>query len=484
MALKKGFLTPEISELNISKKQLIIAIVLWLSLSFAFYSLFYIAREAFRFTSTFDSIYIWIFTEEETFFYNLFFAFITTILSQSVIIAYLVYQAKKAFQNKRFRRSDIFNDHTFVNWNFLSWFAKAAVCYGIWMGSVGASFYYSFSLYPDYKIVFILIPIFLFHSSWNSLLRIFKRKVYKWFLLSALSITILSFGLANINLTDYQSLNELVLSKNPFHNYQLNRVRSDIYNRIEKRDLVEDIYLVNPKHKGLKNQPLIVVNGQEIEIEQLKVTIEDLQNSHYEEDLRFLTFNMLIDKSIPMDFINQVKFQMSLASVGRVAYSVIPCDFKAIDNYMYSIGLNMRNPTIGDGISPPVSFDILYSDLKNFEDAYPIYLISKSQCMINGSLMNNDDKYDRFRSIILNDFNPEFVFYINENLSFEDYFEVLYAFRKALLDIKNEYSFYMFLKHYDDLDWDQRKIVNKKYPARLYELSPEMIEYMEKESNE
>lgn len=479
MTLKKGFLTPEISELNISKKRFIISILLWLFFSFACYSLFYIAREAFRFTSNFDSIYIWVFTEEETFFYNLFFALISTILSQSIIIAYLVYQAKKVFQNNRFRRSDIFNDHTFVNWNFLSWFAKVAVGYGILMGSFGASFYYSFSIYPDYKFIFILIPIYLFHSSWNSLLRIFKRKVYKWFLLSALSITILSFGLANINLTDYQALNELVLSKNPFHNYQLNRVKSDIYNRIEKRDLVEDIFLVNPKHKGLKSKPLIVVNGQEIEIEQLKATIEDLKNNHDEADKLFLTFHMLIDKSIPMSFVNGVKFQMSFAGLRRISYSVIPSDFKASDNFMYSRGLNILNPIFVERILPPSPIDKLYSDLKNFEDFYPVRQISQSHCKIAESKINNSEMYDKFHSIIESEFNPKFVFYINENLSFEDYFQVLYAFRKALSDVKEEHSYSVYLKHYQDLNLEQGRVIDKKYSARFYELSPEVIEYIE-----
>ncbi|OYT15072.1 MAG: hypothetical protein B7C24_14955 [Bacteroidetes bacterium 4572_77] len=481
MALKKGFLTPEISSLNISKKRFIIGIALWLFFSLVFYSLLCLIREGFRLTTVTDYCNIWMFSEDEIFFYNIIFAFVSTIFAQSILMVYLIQMPRNAHQKRRFRRSDIFNDHTFYSWNFISWFSKIGIAYGIWVGSAGASFYYSFSFYPKYNYVFVLLIMVLFLSSWNSFLRIFKRKAYKWFLLSMLSVSVVSFALANMNIIDHNLHNEKILKQNPFYNYQVDRVESKIYSSYERRDLVGDIYLVYPKGKTKNNKPLVLIENEEINMGQLKNALENYRCSWDKADRRLITMNMIIHKDLPMSFVNRVKFQMSSAGLYRLSYSVIPTNMPKAKDYPFPVGFNIRIPNLGDGPYPKSNFDQWYENAKIDKIQYVIRQIDTAHCSFNDSIIKTASLYELFYNTINQEPDYLFLYYINENLSFESYFEIISIFRQVIIDLKEEYSLNIFGKHYQDLDWDQRKEMRNKYPARIIELSPEMITYLKAE---
>ncbi len=480
MTLKKGFLTPEISSLNISKKRFAIGIALWFSFSLIFYSLLCLIREGFRLSTVTDYHNIWMFSEDEMFFYNIFFAFVSTIFAQSILMVYLIQMPRKVSQERKFRRSDIINDHTFFSWNFISWFSKIGILYGIWIGSVGASFYYSFSFYPKYNYFFVLLIMVLFLSSWNSFLRIFKRKAYKWFLLSMLTISVVSFALANMNIIDYSLHNENILKQNPFYNYQVDRVESEIYSFMERRDFMWNIYLVYPKEKTKNNKPLVLIEHKEIDMGQLKNALENLRYTWGEADRKFITMNMIIHKDLPMSFVNRVKFQMSTAGLYRLTYSVIPKNKPIGKNYLFPVGFNIRIPNLGNGPYPKSNFDQWYENSKIDRIQYVIRQIDTAHCSFNDSIIKTASLYDFFYNTINQDPNYMFLYYINENLSFENYFEIISIFRQVIIDLKEEYSLNIFRKHYHDLDWDQRKEMRNEYPARIIELSPEIIAYLKR----
>lgn len=484
MALKKGFLTPDIGELNISRKRLIIGLVIWLFFSSGFYSFLCLIRAGFRFITVSDFFPIWVFTEDELFFYNLFFAFLSAILAQSIFMVFLIQKPKPVFHKSRFRRTDIFNDHTFLVWNLMSWFSRVGFGYGILMGVIIAPYFGTFSLYENHKYIFVLIIIVLLFSSWNSTLKIFKRKAYKWFALSLISISILSFIMAKIEVIDNDYFGEQLKNQNVFLNYEVDRVESDVYSFVGTRDLVENIYLVYPKQKDNLNKPLIIFNNQIIDLDNLKETLKQQRIKHNECDRKFLSFNMAIHKDIPMSLVNEVKFIMSTVAISKISYSIIPKDIKIDTNYLYHYGFHRRFPILGNDFYPrPKSF-IRFMKSKAYEENYAIKQLNATQCTINDTVIEMLSLYHHLQSICINDSKSLFTFYINENLNFSNYFEIVSTLSQVIKDLQNEYSLFNYSKHYYELDMYQQREVRNVYSERILEISPNLIEFIEQENLE
>ena len=198
---------------TLKKKEITLSIVLGLFYSFTFYSFLYISRETIRLLSITDEYDIWILSDKEVNFYNLFFAFLSLIFAQSICLS--------QWFGKSRRKSAIINDQLCLNNFFLCWFSQLAILYGLFFGIPGMGGFYVFSFYPKYNYLFIFILIVLFLQTWRSIRRIYKRKALKWMLYSAVIISILAFSLSRINLVDYRRINHICLEKNIAHKYNL-----------------------------------------------------------------------------------------------------------------------------------------------------------------------------------------------------------------------------------------------------------------------
>lgn len=51
--------------------------------------------------------------------------------------------------------------------------------------------------------------------------RLFNGKSFRWMLLSFILLSVLSLGLSRINLIDYKTINQIILSKNINYSYHL-----------------------------------------------------------------------------------------------------------------------------------------------------------------------------------------------------------------------------------------------------------------------
>jgi len=223
-------------------------------------------RESFRILSVTEKYDLWVLTDKEVNFYNLFFAFLSVIIGQSVCFVFWFDQPKKIFGIRNHRKTAIVNDQRFLNWYFLSWFIKLAVVFGLFFGFTFHGSWHVFSLYPDYNYVFILIIITLFLQTWNTIRSTYIRKSLKWLFVSIIFVSVLSFGLSKINLTNYNVINKSILSKNIHYRYKLDLPFSAIYERPEKLSLIEDINVVFSKDDKVSSKPIIVADNKEIRL--------------------------------------------------------------------------------------------------------------------------------------------------------------------------------------------------------------------------
>ncbi|MEM8848353.1 MAG: hypothetical protein AAGD17_14740, partial [Bacteroidota bacterium] len=128
-----------------------------------FYFLLYSTREVLRCFWISDYYDIWLLSDQEVQFYNLFYAYVSTILGQSICFTIWFERPKDIYERNYRRRLSIVNDHKVFNWFFLAWFSKLAIAYAALLGATYGSYdFYIFSFIPKYEYLFILIIIVLF----------------------------------------------------------------------------------------------------------------------------------------------------------------------------------------------------------------------------------------------------------------------------------------------------------------------------------
>ncbi len=432
--------------------------------SFSFYSFLYIVREVFRILSITFDYDLWILTDKEVDFYNLFFAFISVIFAQSVCFSFWFDRPRSIFEKRHYKAITIVNDQRVLNWYFLNWFSKLAVAFGIMFGLVYRRGFYTFSLYADYHYIFILIVIVLFLQTWNTLGLIFKRKGLKLMLLVGVILSTIAFGLSKINLIDYKSINEICLARNIDYNYNLRLPESDYYDKKYFFSLVENIYLVKPKNPN-ETKPLIVVdNNKKIDLKEFKETVGVWQSIRYKTDVPRMTYKFHIDKTIKMKFVNQLKKVLAESGGRKIAYAVIP------KNPEYDVRY-YKHFFIGYSITDFANAKTINEEINNFRNVINVSQLSSGECYINNNIVEDSRKIKHIvRELMLNE--PDYIikFLVNDNVDFSQYFKVVSSLKGVIYDLREEYSRETYLKPFIQLNRLEKEEVQQKYPFRMLEL--------------
>lgn len=478
MTLSKNYLNIESNFIKISRFRLIVGGILGLLYSFSFYSFLYVIRETFRILSVTEKYDLWVLTDIEVNFYNLIFAYISVIIGQSVCFIFWFDQPKVIFGIRNYRKTTIINDQRFLNWYFLSWFSKLAVVFGLFFGFTFHGSWHVFSLYPDYNFVFILIIIVLFFQTWNTMRLTYIRKSLKWLLASIILVSVLSFGLSKINLTNYNAINESILSKNIQYNYKLDLPVSEFYERLEKLSLIEDIYVVCTKDDDLNSKPIIVVDNQKISLDSLPNKINYWRSARDEIEVPFMIYRLYIHGDIRMEFINKFKNELSNSGVSRISYAVIPSNSK-YDNWYYpEVSFPARIP---DWISETINVNEIKNEINKIPNIIEIRQNGNGIISINNYLVDKENLKTTVKQLIKN--NPDYLikYYINDSINFSNYLNIVSKSTKAVHELRIEYAHWNFSRKYDWLKNKEQKEVRDKYPIRIFEFTPEIIKKIENE---
>lgn len=470
MTLKKKFLQPQIMFLEISRFRLVVGIVLGMAYSFAFYSFLYVCREVFRVLSVDFYNDMFVLSDSEVNFYNLFFALISVIFGQSVCFNFW-FDKPRAFQDRfNRRRLSIVNDQRVLNWYFLDWFAKMGVAFGIMFVLTLHGGQYVFSFYPKYNYIFVLIVIVLFFQTWNTLRWTFLRRSLKWFLLSIAILSVVSVGLSRVNLIDYKAINDNYLKNNIQFSYQLMLPESDIYSRVERRSLVMNLFIVQDTTLYKAPEPIIIIENQVVGLKGMCEKIEKFQESLHEYDRSIFTVLIFIHRDIKMGFVNQLKNELSNCGVSRIAYAVVPTQPLYDQRFYQDIGMYFR---LQHNKNENSQASFVPGKLDEKQNIIEVRQLEMEYCLVVDSLVDNENVKEVMQKLILK--NPDYVikFYLNDQVIFSSYLKVLTACRIALNELRDYYAHNRYSKKYDELFISEIDEVNMHYSYRLIEFTTE-----------
>lgn len=486
MALKTKFLHRSIKTLNLSKKQIVIGVLLGVFSALLIYSVLYVGREFFRLFTRDEYNNILVLTDSEVYFFNLFSAYLATIFGQSIAFSH-IFNRSKQFNNQhnKFNRR-IVHDQRFLNLNFLAWFIKLATTIPFFLYFMNGG-NVVLNLYSEFWYIFVLIVIALFLHSWINIRQAFFGKSFKWMLINFVFISILSFGISRINLLDYKNANENILSKNIAIAYNLKLPESDMCTRDFYFGRRIEIWVVKANTETLDSKPTIFINGN-------KVTLSDMDNSlnayiqRVSEYRRSkITVKLYVDSRIQMKYINTLFSKLLILNLSKIEFAAIPKDKKE-KNMFYSVGFRYRISCnyfylFGDSNSLPPPPPMYYSQkefLKNAEkhNLVNIKIDNKHNYTFNDSLINIQDLEKLVsKHIQMNNYHYLILYHINNDANFGEYFNVIEGVKSAVQAKRNEYCTVKYGKNYDKLlysyyieDNGKAKEARKKYPVALYEI--------------
>ncbi len=122
-------------------------------------------------------------------------------------------------------RTSTLNDSRVLNWVFIMWATELGSTLGIFFNS--SQSFYEFSLYPNYRFLFILFVIVIYQQQWTSYRRQFKSLTTKLYIPVTFCFVLLICALGSLNIIDYESLNQRALLKNPYHKLKINKPKSN-----------------------------------------------------------------------------------------------------------------------------------------------------------------------------------------------------------------------------------------------------------------
>ena len=461
-AMATAFWHPLRSRLSTFK--LVSGVVMALLMSFVFYFFSCAMLEAFRVMTLTPEYDIWVPSEKERSFYQLFFAFVSAVFAQSFCLAYWFDGPRRFFEQRHRSAVQIVNGQRNLNWYFLYWFAKVLLCWFCIFGFPGA--FYAFSLYPDFKHLFVLLIIVLFLHPWVAMRQAFKRKTVKWMALSAALVTILAFGMSRINVVDYKSLEIAFLSRNVPRRYSLELPETDAVLKMQRASLSKIVYLVQDKDEP-EPQCLVIVDGKIVDLPTFSGSMEDWRLCHNEADIPLLTCCLNIDKKVKMKDVDEVLQVLADIRFYRIQYAVVPKHRELDVRYYNFLALHaMRLPIrfYGDSI-----YQQWVEGVGEIPNQIIVTSLGAETYDVNGILVEGAECKTVFKELIRQNLDYIIRFKVDDEMLYGDYITVMASVREALNELKDEYAIEKYLKHWEQLYPDEEEEIYYRFPFRFFE---------------
>lgn len=433
-----------------------------------FYSFMYVLREVFRVFSLTDTYDIFILEDSAIRFYNLFMAFVSVIFAQSFCFSIWFDRNNTYINRLRIRRSAILNDQRGLNWIFVFWFAKIAFVVFLFFGFSVKNGYRYFDLYPNYNWVFIMIIFLLFFNSWNSLRLQFKTSINKLFLISIPIVIGFSFGLAQIDVIDYQGINKIANDKNILKDYKLEIPEAENWTFCINKSLIEHIYVVSHKKDSGETEAVIIIDNNVVELSKLCEVIRLKQSERSIEQVPFISFVFHVDVDVTMDFIYRIKDECHKCNVYRFSFSVKPTtqenNYSESGNAVYTLFWPDFSKFKDDELQ---QFNLENESINNKID---ISVISDNKFELNGQIVERKNLRYRIYQLI----SASELYLIRVNFSslerFANYLYMRESAHSAIKMLRNDFSNKEYGCDYDRLEVEIQDSVNSTFPLRILEI--------------
>ena len=469
MKFKKLFYDASINLKAISLQRLILGVFIGLFSSVLIYSFICFIQEVFRVVH-FESVNFGfqnsqsLINTSDRFFYNFFFAAISIIFGNSIAILYVFSRPNKALNRLNTKRKRILNDQVFFGFNFFYWFNEIGITFGVFSMCC-----MDFGYIPYFKPFAYLLLIVLYLESWKNLSVILKKNRYKIQLFHFLITLILTLGLSQIHIIDYNLIDKLSLDNNPI----IELPNSDFYsNEINRPDLEIKLKLKLDKNNNLE---ILTKDKFKISLSEVVYYISKERATKREELFTYIKARILANKNLNIKYIKMLEAELYAVNIRYVTYEIYNENlFKSrlengiINKKIIKPVLKPRsNSVIKNNIPLPPRMPIFPK--KHSENFKHILIEINHQTKINGLLISKENLIKEFTNYI----NAEtlFIYNYSENTTYQDYITVLSSHNAAAKKLREKEQTVFIENVYDTNEQYNKEQYNleSKYPIYIDE---------------
>ena len=444
---------------NLSKKKVLLSIVIGLLSAFVIYSFSYVLRETMRVMSFEFDLYPNIISEVDRSFYNLFFASLAVIFGNSIAVSFLFSRPQNLMSTRSPKRKQIINEQIFLNFNFAYWFGKLGLMFGAF-SMCCMSFPYSST--PKYIAILLIVALYL--ESTKTLNKVLKKKKWKFMLIHTLLLFLLSLGLSKIDTVNYKAIDAMALEANPI----VDLPNSFFYQKISNRKYPTVTFKIfrDRKNKNIIRNEL----NEEIQIHDLSSEINRVRNSVYREELiDFLKVRISADKSTELNYIKQLEAELFLINQREIIYNVYNEDelsrsyeLRGFSKITTPDVLQFRPKEVSI-YSPLVSSAFPY--YPSFKDTLNVHV--QNAVIIDGLAVSNALLVSEFKKSITQDRAINYI--ISKETTYQDYITSLSAHWKAVHELREEHQIFLVGYKGSQAYNDEQAQLRKKYPIMAIE---------------
>lgn len=419
MKFKRLFYDSTVNFNNISRQRLVLAILIGLVSALTIYSFYYVLRETFRVMSVgFDNLPN-ILSEADRNFYNLFFAGLSLIFGNSITINFLFSKPQRILSKFNPTRKRILNDQIFLSFNFMYWFAKIGLVFGVFSMCC-----MDFNFLPYFTIPAIILLFVLYLESWKSLSTVFRKKRLKYQVLHLLIILILTFGISQIDIINYKKIDENALKANPIIDLPYSTFYNNKKNSWPNRAINFKL-IINEMNELI----IIAEDRRKISLEHIAQEIINKRASMREEFISFLKVKISADKNIPLIYIRRFEAELLSVNQSRIIYNVYNDDLYA--RRFESRGLKkIITPFVlkfkQNSVLPLTDYETEYHPI--IDDTLKIKI--GKEIIVSNLVVPNNMLIIKFKNHINK--NTVFEYIYNKDTKYQDYITVLSAHFKAI----------------------------------------------------
>ncbi|GAA3636841.1 hypothetical protein [Flavivirga jejuensis] len=458
MKLKRYFYDSSVNFTNISTERLVLSITIGLASAFTIYGFFYVIRESFRLMSFGFGNLPNIISDNNRNLYNIFFAGLSVIFANSLIINLLLSKSQNVLSRFNPKRKRILNEQIFLNFNFSYWFVKIGLVFG--MFSMGfMDFDFSEYIWALYLLLFVL-----YLESWKSLSMVFTKNRFKFQLIHLLILVLLTLGLSRLNFTDYKEIDEFSIKSNPIYDLP----HSDFYNDNNTRFYNELSIKINLDDD---NQLKFLVYDKWAFLEDVPSIIYAKRASMREELVPFLKVRIIANRDIDLKYIKILEAELYSINQERIIYDVYNDDLltarfenRGIEHRISSFVLDFKQDTnISSFPLPPLP---PFEENKVFEKTLKIEI--SDTIKINGITVPKDMLVRKFKNYINE--NVAFKYLYDEDADYQNYIMVLSSHYTAAHKLReqNQTIFEDYFNKNEQYKKEQRHL-KKRFPINIIE---------------
>ena len=163
-------------------------------------------------------------------------------------------------------------------------------------------------------------------------------------------------------------------------------------------------------------------------------------------------------QNIKMGYINKIKRSLAELGVIRIQYAVLP-PMREYDDRYYTYS---AFPLVtGRYFADADAWQELQEELNSAKDVSELHISETGE---------SNDFINFIRQMIQATPDYHIKYYISDNSSYAAYIFIVSNIMQAIYQIRNNYSLATYQQKYEELEWEEEKVVRRKYPYRVIEI--------------